>query len=161
MNFEHSKSRREVPVVELSEIDVSLMNANEIHDLLVETVVGQGIDPSDALYVGLDASIDDPLVHGFGDRVTTWAFKGDQFKAVVQHDTANGAHSTDSPLFYALTGSEKPLVLVLDGSKFENALGKAKTDDEWEDSIHSDLEYHVTLGVSFEDTVVAALRIAQ
>lgn len=161
MSFEKPQSKPELPVVTLSEIDASLMNADEMYEMLSRMAMDAGVDQSDALYVGLDADGDDPLERGFGDRTKTWAFTDAQFKRATEADMATGQYGSGSPLYYALTNAYEPLVLVLDGTKFRTILGEERIDDDiMGEGIYSDLEYEVKPGVKFDETVVAVLRIA-
>ena len=162
MSHERLSSQKEISVRELSETDFGLATPLELYGMLRELAEDGGINPSDALYVGLDTYYDDPLRDGFNDRTSTWAFTDAEYQQAAMSDQKFSSHSTDSPIFYAAKSSQ-PTVLVFDGAQFNNALGNIRTHDtdamNWDDATCSDLEYQVKPGISFGDTLVAALRV--
>lgn len=162
MSHERLSSRQEIAIKELSEIDFALASPMELYQALRQLALEGGIDPSEALYVGLDTYYDDPLRDGFDDRTTTWAFTDAEYQETVESDHKVGVHSKDSPIHYAEDAS-LPTVLIFDGTQFDNALGQKRVfygeEYDWDDDICGDSEYRVKPGVSFGDTLVAALRV--
>lgn len=162
MSHERLSSPKEIVIKEISEIDFALASPMELYEMLHWLAQEGGINPTDALYVGLDTYYDNPLRDGFYDRTTTWAFTDTEYQESVESDHKVGVHGKDSPVHYAEDAS-LPTVLIFDGTQFDNALGQKRVfygdEYDWEDDICGDSEYRIKPGVSFGDTLVAALRV--
>lgn len=160
MNHEIPKKRKDVPVAELSYIDFTLITQAEMYDLLHDLAEENGIKAEDALYVGIDADDGNPLQDGFGERETTWAFTDKEYRDSLNNDRLTGDYSSSSPIFYAVKSSYQPLVMIFDGTMFDNAMGQTRLEiEDGMNDMHADLEYRIKPGMKFDDAIVAALRI--
>lgn len=74
-----------------------------------------------------------------------WAFTGKEFLHSAQRDTFSSGE-TDSPLFYALKGTEEPAVVVLDSHKLSQLAEEP-------------YQYVPVEGSTLEDSVVAVVSI--
>lgn len=152
-NPEFTSTPRHFPVIELDEIEFSLLLPAQVHRLLCDFAAEQGAEPANILYTGIDLADDEPLVNGFGDRVETWAFSDDEV-AHASKGRSSGDYDTNSPFYYALRGTSAPGVILADGSKF---IRFGVADPDHPDRIET--EYQLKDGLTFDDAVVGVLRI--
>lgn len=141
------------PVVEIDEIEFSLLDPLDVYAMLHALALEQGYNPAEVLYIGVDLDEKLPHVNGFGDRRETWAF--------TDVETASGAkramgddYDSRSPLYYALKGTAAPGVVLVDGTEFHQ-LGRTQEDSH----TRTQLEYRMNDGMTFDDTVIGILRI--
>lgn len=153
INHEHSIAKAPTfPIVEFVEIQFSLLDPSEMYSVLTDLAVGQGINPADVLYIGIDLDDELPHIRGFGDRRETWAFTDEETREGVRRSYGSD-HDSKSPFYYAFSGTAAPAIVLADAKKF---LQLGHTKDEY--YTRSNLEYRLLDDFTFDDAVIGIVR---
>lgn len=150
---ESFSSHPEVPLVELTleEMDIELNGDKWVLQMLRNVAQQQGYTPDRLLYRGIDRADMDAQGNFVHDRLEgthaegIWAFTDAEFALSAERTEAIGERFSDSPLFYALKGTDEPALVVLNADKLRHLEGY-------------DTQYLPLAGHRLEDALIAVVN---
>lgn len=136
----------------MTEIDVEINGDQWVLHTLRTIAREEGYSPDQLLYRGLDRSdIDENgdfvhVRHEDSHPEGLWAFTDEEFAVSAERTALFGERFPDSPLFYALKGTDEPAIALLDSEKLQRIHGE-------------DTQYVAFPGLRLEDALIAVVTI--